>query len=478
MKKLWIVGLLLALTLVPVVSAQDFSVSKREIKSTILLQGDIATYDLIIANEQEADDRFRINLRDVLWTLGSRPISDVVSGINIPAGESRTSSIWLLPTDDVNFGIHQVDVVVASRNTGEYIIIPLTVNYRSDVASLKEYLAAVSRIVELPSSVDPRKPFKINVNIDNRNPRDIKKLDVIVESDLFNLSKSTNLGPLFKKVVSFDVALDPLTPPGEHDVKVTIAVDGEQLEPKLIESFEVTGYSDVQEVMESVKTGFLSKSTAKTLKNNGNTPTTETLRFQTGLIKGWFTSVTPAAYSIVNEEGRFLGVDLALQPDEARTVTVRTSYQPIFWILILALLAWGAYYVLRSPVALRKEGIVVATREGGISELKVLVHVKNRSNNQFDRVTIVDRVPNIAQIEQPDVGSLKPSKIFQHKREGTVAKWELTSLERYEDRIISYQVKSKLTILGSIRLPSVLIKYHDVNGREHTAKSNEVIVRI
>ncbi|MBI2142269.1 hypothetical protein HYU15_02130 [Candidatus Woesearchaeota archaeon] len=176
-------------------------------------------------------------------------------------------------------------------------------------------------------------------------------------------------------------------------------------------------------------------------------------------------------------EGTYLMWELAVKPQQTATVRIVESYRPLFALLIAAVLLAVLYYVFRSPVAIRKEAAVISLEEEGISDMKVVLHVKNRGSKGYDRLIIADKVPVIAGVEkEAGLGTLKPAKVTSTKH-GTIIKWELDHLERHEERVLSYRIKSKLSILGTFSLPACRAKFYD-EGKERKTSSNVVRVKI
>ena len=107
-----------------------------------------------------------------------------------------------------------------------------------------------------------------------------------------------------------------------------------------------------------------------------------------------------------------------------------------------------------------------------MNEMKVRVFVKNRSRRQVNRLRVIDRVPHIAEfITNAHLGTLQPSKVTKSERRGTIVRWDIDSLEPYEERIISYKIKSKLKIVGKMVLPPAKIKFHGRANRERVVTS-------
>ena len=106
-------------------------------------------------------------------------------------------------------------------------------------------------------------------------------------------------------------------------------------------------------------------------------------------------------------------------------------------------------------------------------ELKILLHVKNRSNGTIDEINITDTIPHIGEMDKEiQIGTIKPTGIAKHKT-GTIVKWNIVSLERFEERIITYRIRTKLSVLGGIVLPTARVKFKE-KGREMVVRSNKL----
>ncbi|MBN2367544.1 hypothetical protein JXC34_00870, partial [Candidatus Woesearchaeota archaeon] len=167
-------------------------------------------------------------------------------------------------------------------------------------------------------------------------------------------------------------------------------------------------------------------------------------------------------------------IELALEPGESKTVIVTESYRIPFVILIIAIIFAILYYKLKSPVKIRKGISDIKIVEGGVSELKVMLSITNTSKKRIKNVNIMDYVPNIADISKEFVeGTLRPSQVLMHKTKGTVLKWGLEEMAPGEDRLVSYNIKSKLSIIGNFRLPRAKVIFK-LKGKEVHAYSNSL----
>jgi len=450
----------------------DFEASAEGVSNSIR-PDEQAVFTLTIKNNGDTADTFRLSMENVEWNVLSRPLYDYFGGLDIAPGASKSTTLFISPAEPLALGTHRVILRIESANTGIARRVEMPVHLKSPIPSIRDYLATVGRIVQISPQVDPRNPAVVIINLQNRNIKNITKLDIKLASNLINQETSVALGPLEKKIVKLTAELDPKTPPQIDILTVTFTVDGQELSPAIKEGFEIVSYSDVQQTTGGVKKGFLSTTEEITFLNKGNVMAQQSYEKQTNFLRKIFTRSDPRAFQASREEGSFLTWSFALQPGESKTIKVTESYLPLFVIIaLLGVVALG-WYVTRSPVVIRKEATIVGLSEGGISDVKVVLHVKNRTSKTFKDVKITDKIPHIARVGKDfQVGTLKPKKIFTSPKHGTVLRWEIDRMEKFEERIISYTLRSKLSILGGFRLPQAVMKFKDSKGKEKTTRSN------
>ena len=473
--------ILLAITLMAsaaVYAVSPFDVYLKEVTNNVF-PDETAIFTLTLTNNLEVEDNYRFYLEGLSWNLQTDPLSDYLSGVTIPAHNIHEVNLKLKPIGSLDYGTYQLELKVDSQASKNSKSVFLIINLRNPHPPIKEYFAVVSKIVEIPAVIDPRETVPIGINLENLNPKNITNLEVQLSGKLINEQTTSSLAPLEKKKITFQVNLDPLTPPQKDTLVLTLLVDGRVLQPIIKELFEVMEYSEIVKELQPIEKSFLSTKQTIKFTNNGNVEKIYTHEQKVGFFEDLFTSSDPKAYKIKKDDATYLAWDLQLAPEQTQSVTVTTSYVPLFVLILIVILAIIAYYIFRSPITVTKEASILATKEGGISNLKVILHVKNRSNQVMDNVAIVDRVPNISEIEkEPELGSIKPTQILQSAKEGTVVKWEIGSLEKLEERIITYRIKSKLTIIGGVNLPSATVKFTDNRGKEQVANSNRLDVSI
>ena len=120
-----------------------------------------------------------------------------------------------------------------------------------------------------------------------------------------------------------------------------------------------------------------------------------------------------------------------------------------------------------------KQGQYTLNIPKGTYTITALYYENNQPYTAEENINITDWIPSIAtHKKESHVGTLAPKKILKHLKRGTIIKWEIDALEPFEERIISYKLKSKIAIVGGLTLPHSKIKFETDKGQERTVTSN------
>ncbi|MAG15730.1 hypothetical protein CMO88_01580 [Candidatus Woesearchaeota archaeon] len=467
----------LLLLLIPSIYAAELEIEYLPVRDSVVL-GEQAAFDVRITNNQEFKDTFRFSYTDLFWDILSDPLHHYFSGVDILSGNSQTVRLLLNTREDLEFGQYKIDVTVRSEKGKNSEEMPLFITVRPEKPLIREYLAAVHRIVEISPVIYPNENASVKINLINRNPKNLSNVKVILSSELLNKEIQTSLEPLETKVVEAKFSLDPLTFPQKDVLNVKLMVDGAILEPEINEPYELGAYSEI--IADSLSTKKLFFKTIEETKytNNGNVKNSKTIEIETNQFREIFSKATPEPFSIKKGETQFIAWEISLEPAESMTITRTVSYRSLFVLAFIIAAVIALYFFLRSPVYAVKKASISTLKEGGISELKIIVHLKNRSNQPYERITVTDRIPTAADVTTgTDLGTVKPSSIYNDGKK-TIVKWELKKLEKNEERILSYQMKSKLAILGSVTLPGVAVRFYTIKGTKLVTRSKQVTVSV
>jgi len=219
---------------------------------------------------------------------------------------------------------------------------------------------------------------------------------------------------------------------------------------------------------------FLKSSSDISFFNDGNVEKSVNYTLPTSIFKQIFTSEDPNGNVVTKDGLRSIVWTFSLAPQETKDIKVTINYRPLFIIVILVLAAVILYFVFRSAVIVKKQAVLLSGDSEDSSNVKVQLYVRNRTGRLIENIKVMDKVPAIAEINKDfPVGTMHPSKVIRHEKKGTIVKWDIPTLETYEERIITYNIRSKLKIIGGVRLPSAMIKYKNRIGRFTKVFSNK-----
>ena len=467
MNKKAVLLIVLIILLASTVYAAESFIAKIEPQQVAIKQDQTAEFDLSITHTSDEIKTFEIYSENVIWDVR------VEDSMRIEPSEYFSTKLFVRPLN-VNPGAYWVPLtvkMVGSNLKEEHNIL---LEIESLIPPEQSYLPAIRGEVYMQDDIDPRDELKIRVKLENQNRRNLENVRVKIRSNTINKDYDVSLGPLEEKELKFFVKLSQYTPPQKDVMKVSIIVPEHDqgfrfdLDPMPL---EILDFRDFKEETKEEK-GFLKTTYLITLKNDGNEPHQDQYVIKSAFFRNIFVTSTPRAEKIKGD----LVWDLDIKPSDNELIMYTVNYQPILIVIILLILVSVAYIIFRSPAILKKTATVVATKEGGISELKIIIEIVNRSKKPIKHIKLIDTVPRIANLTKDyDIGTLKPDHIVRHDRKGTLIKWNIDAIDPGEERVISYKIKSKLSILGGVTLPSAVIKF-DAGKRHRTANSNKAVL--
>ncbi len=472
----WFLIVLLLVSVLSVSSSEDFYVIPDSTDADIFPDEE-AVFNIRVINNMENDVKFQFKFgAEVDWIIDTIPVEAYYTGVDRKSFEDVEVSIR--PKNYVPMGRHRVRITIKNTKTGENKVIDFNILIKP--MEWKKFLPNVQLKIDMDNDIDPRKATMIKIDLKNLNTFNITNLGLTLNSQLIHEEKIIDLPGISKASEGFLIKLDETQQPIDDVLRVVASVthNNRSYVWELEEKYEVISYADLGE-NSSVEKSFLKTQETIVLTNDGNIAKDFEIIRQASFFQRLFTGTTPKAGLLKTADGAFLFWKIALEPQQEVTIIIKKSYRGIFIIAIIALLMIILYYRYRSPVLIKKQVTQVGTSEGGISELKVILHLKSRTRKMIESMHVIDKIPHIAEIgDEFTVGTIKPTKITKTTKKGTLVRWDIPTLDPYEERIITYKVKSKLSIIGGIVLPPALIKFEKKGGKEVRARSNRVTLEI
>jgi hypothetical protein len=452
--------------------SNTFSVSVSPIQDQIAVN-ETASFEITIHNGYQWAREFRLDkVGYPFWDMYVTPLANPISYV-VPAESSFSFTLYVKPLHITSVDTYNLDTYVTDVVSDRKQVVPLTVGIASTEALIQGYVPTILTSVSVPDSIDPRKPITITVNLNNQNILDYPNLTVRLASKTINGDFMYSLGPKEEKRVDIVTQISPSTPPQEDTLFISLLRGDRIVITPLSKKYTVEEYVVKEE--KAATSSFLR--TQRTIEVSSNNPAFEGLiKEETTAFKQLFTSTTPRS-TLVEEDGKkYLVWNIKLEGTNTTTIRIVQNYRPLVIIIGVIIILISLYFVFRSPITLSKEVASIGTSEGGISEVKVIIRVKNRGKEPLSDIEVGDVVPHIATVEKElSIGTMQPDKISYHERKGTIIKWTVASLEPNEGVILSYRLKSRLSILGDFHLPSATARCKHRNSYVIT-NSNRVTV--
>lgn len=462
MKKLLFLIMLVMLA-VPVFAGPEVVVQANQ---DVITLDETASFRLLVSSKMDADE-YRLYYSGVEWDVPPQTFE-------LEKGSTTVLDVQARPLY-VTPGQHAILINIKSKTTGEITKVTLLVNVKSREAS--SYLPSVGLRIEMPASVKPGEEFPVTLTLSNKNPLRLEDLQINIDSDYFSSTKTLTLEPTTKTesssaVVEDTFSVDYSVPPQDGRVIFRLVYKNETValyqKTLVIERFDPAFSAE-----SSIEKGFLKKVETVTISNVGNLEKTDDYKRALPLFKSLVTSTDPDASVLKENNERYLRWQLSLAPGESTMVKITTNYRLILLLFIIAILGVAIYFALRSPLNIAKRAEVIKTEEGGISMLKVMLVIKNISGKPIHDVKLYDRIPSLADYyKEEQVGTLSPVSVNKSEQKGTLLKYEINTLEPFEERIIMYKIRTQLNILGGLTLPSVQGRFKSDRGRNRITKSS------
>lgn len=433
-----------------------------------------AYFSMNITNTLDREQTYQIfSLELSQWNVEPFPLKDKV--IVLQPGESYSVQIAATPLKDFNPGIYYISIS-ADGDKGSHFEGKMKVYLAPAEAVM--YSPSVKPTITAPEKINPQEPVSIKLLLENRNALNLSNLRIRLESEMaeFNKLVPVDLEPLQKKEVEITVIPNKYQQPKSYVVKFVFERYGEDfktVELPIEVMTMIPGFSVVEVYEEPV---FLKNFRRFTIKNEGNVLNTQEVKYPVSFLDGLLTQGEAQVKKEIDQ--RYLAWSVSLGGGESTFVYSVTNYRILLYIFIILVAFLVFYLYVRSPVSIKKTAVSLKKdSEGALSEVKVMLEVKNTSSHPLKEVVVYDLIPGYATLlktgekdKEGEVESAHPHKV-SHIKEGIKLSWPLMDLDAKEQRIMVYRLKAKLNILGGVSLPRATAEFHRKSGRRGKAYS-------
>jgi hypothetical protein len=262
--------------------------------------------------------------------------------------------------------------------------------------------------------------------------------------------------------------------PGIYSAQLVLKDSSGQVLSQKSVNFKVGEVSRTSQ-KETSSNGALEISTTLISTNEGNTPTD--IRIVTiipSFAKEIFVSdVNPESMEDQGSSTKISWIFKKVGPGE----TVQVTYKLVLWkiwlsaIAIIVIVALAFKFVFTVKIIKRSRFIGPITKE---TEIPVSIEVINRSVHEVRDVYVRDFIPPIARLV-PKFETMKPS--VRETVGGTELIWKFDSLRAGEERVITYRIKPKMDVMGTLKLNPATVSYSNKKRQKKSAASGILIVR-
>ena len=454
-------------------AAASFEVAVTPVHDKIVVD-EVAEFDITIKNNLDTREDFTIKKAGYpFWDMYTTPIQNPIT-VRVPAHSNATFRLYVDPLYITSVDTYTLEIGIVHDRSTEELRVPITVGIKSTEPLIGGYIPTVIATLSIsPENADPRQDLVIRVNLNNQNVINYTNLTLRIDSSLLRDDIYFTLGPKEDKVIEIRKNFDDSTVPQADKIVATVLKEDRIIVNPIVKEYTIKEYV-VHEPIPKESSFIKVRSGVKVFSNNPDY--NGVVRVETTPLKNLFTSTYPRAESVKEGEKYYLEWKIGLGGKNSVTVYTTENYRPLVVLIVLGIISTLLYFLFRSPIVVKKSIANVGMSDGGISEAKVVVRVKNRSGGQINGIEVVDKVPHIAHVEKElSIGSMQPHAIMQHPKRGVIIKWNLEALEAGDERVLSYKMKSRLPILGEFNLPSATARAK-VGNKLILSNSNRVTV--
>ena len=468
MKRGIIIVLFILLILAGTVSAEE-GISFTEINSTTILQpGELGMYTLLMKNDGSKELQVQIKAEPYVG-LPSNDFDYAFvepSYVVLQGHEEQEVTVTLKLKEDVVRQKRYKTYITASAINDESI----STSFELQVFAMPPQ-SPVAITLASDERVGPGGDLTINLHLENEVNKDLNNLDIYVSSEIFEDKQTIELFQDQEKDLEFIFTIPKSSAPQSYSYNVRLYSE-EELAASAEGSFIVDENLNSSH-FSNVEKGFLYEIETVTITNNGNSEISDFYDREPSMFQSWFSSYSIEP-SYDDEFGRPTWT-YTLAPEGQFILVSTLDYRPLLiGIIVLILLGFIAYYLFIKKVSVHKETFKLKYSTDGVSEFKVLLHLKNNTNKAIKDITIIDVLPKLIQ-PKTNFGTLHPRGIERGEK-GIRILWKIPELVSGEERIISYEVEAQFRVIGDISLPNATVKYKTKNNRVVHIHSNRAQV--
>lgn len=448
----------------------DVSVSHNEITVN---NTEIGAVDVVIRNNQLVSDTFQISIWPSTTWSGITPDLEK-DKVTIGAGNNASVKLYFSVSSNAEEVVSTFLMSVKSGNTDD------SSSSSINVRTKRKTLVYISDFAIDKTSISPGSCILIRPSITNdgfeagtyRLQTSITKGNSVVnrfEDDVFEIgSKSI-------KTLEKTYCFENYTEAGTYSVEITLRTEINKFMDSRKESLVVNELSDLVFKKSGVYTPFIQMQTI-TVKNEGNVVETNfnVTESVSEFTANFFHPIDqPTSTYVVNGNTVYVWNVDALAPGQSLEIKYEIRFI-IIWVAGIGIAAFvflAFSYVYRPKI---RKGVRFMGEMKKGKETVVLLEIKNSTLKEIKNVIIEDTVSPIATlVERFD--TIPPQ--IRKTAAGTSLIWKIKSLNPLEERVLTYRIKPKVEIIGSMRMPGATMSFDTKKKDRKTVSSRSIEIK-
>lgn len=456
-----LVTILLLLSVVLVSAKIEYiSATTQAVKDKVML-GENAQFKLYVTNEKGVSDKYRVIVLDNNWENIIDPYLFDIGG-----GDTKVVDVKLMPNEGTGFGKKSVRILINSvKDSGNTLVY-------SVIVDVLPYSKVIGMAPIVPKSVPVNEEFPFKIKLKNTGGVDLKGITVKVSSGFFADEKTVDLKSGGEVTADFLYDLNNVNA-GPYKLTIELYYKGNLLTTKS-EEFEILPITDIEEKT-ITEQSFLKNVIYSSKTNVGQKAAKLRTTITISPFERIFSSTKPKESSTIRtQEGVTYIWDYTLEPGKSYNVAIAVNYRPLI-LVVIAIILFCIFVCILMQRGVRVTKKVIKTRieNDSIFSLKVMLHVKNKSSSPIHDVKVFDIIPRVIHLDK-FYSTIQPISTKKTEK-GMEIIWDLGSLDKGEERVLSYHVDFKLQILGMLILPPAEVIYN-LKRKLRETKSNEATI--
>ena len=356
----------------------------------------------------------------------------------IVSGETKNIEVKVYAMDNVrnNPGILNFVYKIQGRDSGiQDGVLTINIMKMQDALEIGAY------------SINPKSTYATIFMNNKVNEAFDMKVDFT--SAFFESSQDFHIEPL--QVKYFNITLDrermKVLIAGQYIMTADIFISGEK--------YKITGKIKFAEqeglTTKETSSGFFFRRNVIEKINDGNIPALAIVNVRKNILSRLFTTFNIEPEQVTRKGFYVYYIfQKEIKPSESFVIKVTTSWiYPLILLLLVLIIAFLIYVYTMTDLILKKKINFVKTKSGEFA-LRVIVTAKAR--RYVEKIEISDKLPGLVKIYEKFSGT--PPDKLDHQRRRIV--WNIGEMNEGEQRIFSYIIYSKISVVGKFELPPAL----------------------